>query len=398
MDGRKGYKMIQIQLLGDCIVHTDQTYDRLPEKSPKGVSLITYLILQGGKAMVSRRLIRELWGNRPSDNPAGALKTLVSRTRGLLWEIDEELAACIVSEGGGYRWSAPAGVTVDITAFSDAIHAAKAAASEPEKEKKLREAIRIYRGDLFQTGDMADGTLYVNQLHHAYLEAVYSMIHILKKREAYNEIVAICREAEKIDSLDEQIHIELMKAMVNLNQSDKALEEYRLVARRTRKALGEEPGEDLQAYYQELSQAGETVKFNLDIIRNELQAEERRGPFVCDYQTFKEFYNIQMRNLERLSSTIFLAVIMLGNPGEQLNIVRQESGMAALMEILKENLRRGDIVTRFSANTVAMLLPTVNYSTGNMIMERMETLFFEQYPSNDIAFHFRISPMGSQTI
>jgi len=242
--------------------------------------------------------------------------------------------------------------------------------------------------------------LYVNQFHHAYLEAVHSYVDLLKKREAYNEIVSVCRAANRVDDLDDQVHLEMMRALVNLNQRDKAMEEYRIVARRTKKALGEAPGEDLQAYYRQLTRAGETVKFNMDVIRNELQAEDldRTGPFVCDYRAFKEIYNIQMRNLERLSSTMFLAVIMLGDPEKQLNAVRQESGMAALMEILKTNLRRGDIVTRFSANTVAMLLPTVNYATGNMVMERVESLFFEQYPSTDIAFHYRLSPMSSQTI
>ena len=390
--------MTRLQLFGDFIVHGDKTYDGLPNKSPKGVSLITYLILQDGKTMVTRRLIRELWGNHPSDNPQSALKTLVSRTRGLLREIDDRVAACIISDAGGYRWETQDGVTVDVAVFLNAVRAAKIARSDDEKEKALLSAIETYKGDLFQTGDMVDGTLYVNQLHHVYLEAVYAYLERLKEREAYNEIVNTCRIASKIDSLDDQIHIESMKALVNLNQRDKALEEYRILAKHTKKALGEEPGEDLQSYYRELSRAGETVKFNLDVIRNELRAEDRRGPFVCEYPAFKEFYNIQMRNLERLSSTIFLAVIMLGNPGEQLNIVRQESGMAAMMEILKANLRRGDIVTRFSANTIAMLLPTVDYATGNMVMERVKTLFFEQYPSNDIAFHYRISPMGSRTL
>ena len=69
--------------------------------------------------------------------------------------------------------------------------------------------------------------------------------------------------------------------------------------------------------------------------------------------------------------------------------------MAVLLEILRSNLRRGDIITRFSENIVAMLLPTVNYSTGNVVMERIEKLFYMEYPSGNISFYFRISPIGS---
>ena len=101
-----------------------------------------------------------------------------------------------------------------------------------------------------------------------------------------------------------------------------------------------------------------------------------------------------MRNIERLGSTMFLGVIMLGEPGHQLSPVSRESGMAGLQEILKNNLRKGDIVTRFSENIFAMLLPTVNYETGSMVIERIESLFVKEYPSGNIAFHARISPLG----
>ena len=132
------------------------------------------------------------------------------------------------------------------------------------------------------------------------------------------------------------------------------------------------------------------------MIRNELieKEGERTGPFICDYRAFREFYNIQMRNLERLGSTMFLGVVMIGTPGETDDSVTRESGVAGLMEILRKNLRKGDIVTRYSENIVAMLLPTVNYGTGSMVMNRIEDLFRDVYPVGSVSFHARISPLG----
>ena len=101
-----------------------------------------------------------------------------------------------------------------------------------------------------------------------------------------------------------------------------------------------------------------------------------------------------MRNLERLGSTMFLGVIMLGEPDGSLSPVSRESGMAGLQEILRNNLRKGDIVTRFADNIYAMLLPTVNYDTGSMVIDRIQDLFYKEYPSGNIAFHARISPLG----
>ena len=65
------------------------------------------------------------------------------------------------------------------------------------------------------------------------------------------------------------------------------------------------------------------------------------------------------------------------------------------MEILKSNMRKGDIITRFSDTVYAMLLPTVTYSTGNMVMERLETLYCQEIPANALPFNARIVPLGT---
>ena len=72
--------------------------------------------------------------------------------------------------------------------------------------------------------------------------------------------------------------------------------------------------------------------------------------------------------------------------------------MAGLQEILKTNMRKGDIITRFSDNTYAMLLPTVSYSTGNMVMDRIENLYYQEYASLAISLYTRISPLGTSNL
>ena len=256
--------------------------------------------------------------------------------------------------------------------------------------------MKLYAGDLFQTGDLINGITVVNWLHKEYLDAAYAYIELLKENEEYNEICEVCQTALRVDDLDERLHIELMRAMVSLNRSKEAMAEYKRVTRISRQYYDAEPSEDLQACYREMHEAGKTLQFNLDSIRNELieRDHERPGPFFCDYPAFKEIYNIQMRNLERLGATMFLGVIMVGGPEETISAVSRESAMAGLQEILRKNLRKGDIVTRFSPAIYAMLLPTVNYSTGSIVMTRIEALFYEEYPSGAVQIRHRISPLG----
>ena len=70
--------------------------------------------------------------------------------------------------------------------------------------------------------------------------------------------------------------------------------------------------------------------------------------------------------------------------------------MAGLQEIMRANLRKGDIVTRFADNIYALLLPTINYATCTLVIQRIEQLFHEEYPAGNISFHARISPMGGE--
>lgn len=374
---------VRIELMGYFhIIAEGQLYDSIAAKSRRGTRLIQYLILQRGRAVSSQRLIRELASGTRNDNPESAMKTLVSRTRGLLNGICAGLGGCIASTAGGYCWQSLPGVTVDVLEILDLLDQLHADPSYDTRATLTEQLLDLYMGELEDE----------YWLHREYLEAVYAYIGQLKESEAFNRIIEVCKRALQIDDADEQLHIFLMEAMASLNRSNEALSEYRRVARQSREYFDADLSDDMKDCYQTLVEESKTLKFNLDVIHNELTKEDKalRGPYFCDYRAFKEIYNIQIRNLERLGSTMFLGVIMLASP----NAVSRESGMAGLIEILRSNLRRGDIVTRFSDNTVAMLLPTVNYSTGSVVIDRIENLFYGETPGHNIVFHARISPLG----
>ena len=376
---------VRIQMMGAFVIEADgKIYDNLTVRSRRGVNLIEYIILQQGKAVSSPRLMRELEGGRHSESPENALKTLISRTRAMLNDISQGLGGCIVSEKGGYRWESLPGVEVDALTVIEIITRLHRNPDDDMRRALTEELLRIY------TGDLPDA----HWLHREYLDAVYAYAELLKADEAYNRLCEVCQKALEIDNLDEQLHILLMEGMVNLNRPAEALAAYKKMARQSQRYYDAEPSEELQAQCKALMAESQSLKFNLDVIHNELTSEEigLHGPYFCDYRAFKEIYNIQIRNFERLGSTMFLGVIMLGSG----STVARESGMAGLQEILKNNLRRGDIVTRFNENMFAMLLPTVNYSTGGIVMERIEHLFYAEYPNEKITFHARISPLGQR--
>jgi hypothetical protein len=161
--------------------------------------------------------------------------------------------------------------------------------------------------------------------------------------------------------------------------------------------LGVQPSDDMREFYKQIVHAGKTLEFNLESIREQLrESEDRRGAFVCEYAVFKEIFNLQMRNLERLGSTMFLAVVMVSDiNGLPMESIKQDNIMNGLLEIMKSNLRKGDTITQVTPTIFALLLPTVNYSTGNMVMDRVKRLFYQKYPNSNVAFNYRVGPLSS---
>ena len=332
---------IRITMMSSFHIYIDERRVENPvSKSRKGTALMEYLVLHRGKPVPNQQLLNELWPEHSVTNPENALKTLVSRMRLLLNNMVPGMGACIVSDRGSYHWQSMPGMTIDAVELMDLFDAIPGE-QDPEKQRPMyRRVMELYTGDLYQTGDIEGESGFAQQLHAQFLSAVYGYIELLRKAEDYNEICAVCRSALEVDSFDDRLHIELMKAMISLNRTSDALVQYKHATNLTYRYLGSAPSPQMAAFYQEMNRARQTLKLNLDAIREELQnSSQERGAFVCDYEMFKAIYSLEMRNLERLGTTMFLGIIMIGDTDEvNFDSMRQDNIMNGLIEILRDNL------------------------------------------------------------
>lgn len=392
---------IRIQMMDTFTVFiNEKNAEYLATKSRKGAALMQYLILNKGQPVQNYRLLSTLWADEAGANPENALKTLVSRFRTLLNQISDGFGRCIVADRGAYHWENLPGMTVDVYELDDIFDRISSVKDDPDELKKLyQNMMLLYKGDLLQHLEQNDWVITrATSMHNKYMSAVYSYIEMLKSENNYNEIANVCRTALDVDNFDDRIHMELMTALINTNRTNEALLQYKHVTHINYRYLGVQPSKEMQEFYKQIIRSGKTLDFNLDSIRNELrESGKQRGAFVCEYSVFKEIYNLQMRNLERLGSTMFLCVIMVGNPDEPItDSIKQDNIMNGLLEILCNNLRKGDTITHFSPTIFALLLPTVNYTTGNLVLERVKRLFYQRYPNSNIPFSYRVGPLSSE--
>ena len=392
---------IRIQMMDHFLIYIDEKKtDHLATKSKKGAALVQYLILNEGEPVPNQKLLAALWDEEKSTNPENALKTLVSRLRVLLNQIDPMLGACVVSDRGAYHWQCPDCMSIDLYEI-DAIFERLSENTLPVQEQRrlYNQLLEMYQGDLLQHSEQNEWALAkATTLHNKYMAAVYAYIELLKDKSQFADIVSVCRRALDVDSFDDRLHMELMSALIKINRTGEALVQYKHVVQLNYRYLGVQPSEELQEFYKQIVSAGKTLDFNLESIRNELrESGDRRGAFVCEYAVFKEIFNLQMRNLERLGATMFLAIIMISPYNDkEIDNIRQNQIMDGLLEILKHNLRKGDTITRFAPTIFALLLPTVNYNTGSMVLERIKRDFYRNYPNSNIVFNYRVGPLHSQ--
>lgn len=392
--------LIRIQLMDTFAIYINEIKkDQMVNPSRKGVTLIQFLMINRGQPVSNRRLMDALWTEEGSSNPENALKTMISRIRALLNQVSPNLGKCIVADHGAYRWQNAPGMTVDLYEIEDIFDDVNRYLEDFARLRTLyARLMELYTGDLLQRSEQNEWAMaQATALHTKYMAAVYAYVELLKQDNNYSEIINVCRAALDVDNFDDRLHMELMTALIKTNRNNEAMLQYKHVMHLHYRYLGIQPSGEMRDFYKQIVHAGNTLEFNLESIRNELrESSEQRGAFVCEYAVFKEIFNLQMRNLERLGSTMFLAVIMVSSIGGQpMDSIKQDNVMQSLMELLKQNLRKGDTVTHISPTIVALLLPTVNYQTGAMVMERIKRLFYRQYPNSNVAFSYRVGPLSS---
>lgn len=390
--------MIQVYLLGKFDIMVDgKSAVKALGNSKKGRLMLEYLLLHKDESVSSQDLYEVLWPNEMSTNPESALKTLVSRLRSALGKFDEQLGKCIVTNRGAYRWNGDLPCEIDVFRFEALCQELTATtAMTPAVQERFSQTLRMYSGDLLALGEDESWIVSRSAYYHAlYLRTTYLAIRLMKENQDYDGIIRVARAALDVDAFDETLHLELMEALVKTNRNNEALVQYRHATNLHYNYLGMRPPEKIQAFYKQIIQADQSLGMDIDSIRRALQDNDGKfGAFVCEYAIFKDIYQLQMRNLSRLGSTMFIAIVMLNSTGEQaIEPLVLDGAMRQLLDAMIHSLRKGDTITRYSPAQYALLLPSVSHETGKMVLERIKAAFYRLCVDSSMTISYRLAPV-----
>lgn len=394
---------IQIHMLGGFHVFVnDVAVDEQVMKTKKGCLLLQYLILQRGKPVPCIELYEALWPNDENSNPANALKTLVSRTRATLGKLSPVFSECIATQRGSYRFNDECGIEVDVYEFENILQQLSGVQTlTPEVSQLYSRLLTIFAGDLLPYNSGEGWVVPRNvDMHNRYVKAIINYIDMLREKGDFDEIIRVARIALDVDAFDERLHIALMDALARSGRNNESLLQYKHATNIYYRYLGSQPPEELQEFYKQIITAGQELEMNIDLIKADLaEAGKAKGAFVCEYVVFKDIYHLQARSLERLGISMFIVLMKVNTiDGKPMEPLKLNDVMHRLLDVLRNNLRKGDIVTQFSPTQYALLLPTVNYDTGKMVMERIRRVFYKEQANSNYMLTYRFGPVDGKSV
>ena len=365
--------------------------------SKKKTELLAYLILNKDKNISANELFEVLWPNDENTNPESSLKTLISRVRTNLEEFS--LRSAIVTKRGYYSWNNSLNAQIDVFEFDEICsETEKAENLSKQNEEKFQRAIELYKGDLLPNFSLDTWVVPKSVYwHNKYISVLAKYVKLLNESERYSDVITVCRQGLDINASDSTLNLELMTAYLKMGKYKEALARYNFATGLKNTGLFEDPSEEILEFYKKLIRIEQSSGSDIDLIRSELWEDENEieGAFICDYAIFKDVYRLNMRNLKRLGTSMFIALISIDSIDNTVpDFLTLDRITDIMCGTLRKNLRRGDTVSRYSQNQFAVLLPTVNQQTGQSVLERVRKEFYAACSTTQFVMNFTLKPIG----
>lgn len=392
---------IEVQMLGGFHVLIDGCpLNEKTERSKQVMSLFCYLLVKRYEYIPQERLIEVLWPQESSDNPTNALKNLIYRLRRYL-STHEALKdiECIKHVNGTYTWNNEIPCTLDV---EELVRLSKMGGDDSlsrcERIECYQKALSYYRGGFLSDLSYFEWVVpLITFYQNIYINTLHETVQLLTEENMHEEVVSLCEQAVVYEPYEESIHARLLKAHVALGKRTKALEHYEGISKKFYKELGVKLSSPLREIHKDIVKSLNTVETDLSVIKQELsEVNQEAGAFFCDYEVFKQLYRLEMRTAERIGQSVFVGLITLN--------IKQESGntkelllksMDGLKDVIMASLRKGDVVSRFSAAQYILMLPTATFENGEKVLTRITEKFKRACRNPYITASMTIEPIDS---
>lgn len=369
--------ILHIRMFGEfSITNTSHTLTVSNKMGLSSSLLLSFLLSNYGNEVTSDSLIDMLWPEDSSSNPGGALRTLTYRTRSMLKPFyPQKEVEYIKRINNIYIWNQDIPCSIDILEFEHLCNAGFQEKSAPNQYGILTEAFKLYKGEFLPTFSQQPWVIYrSNYYGNLFIRCVNQMCHYLEEHKEYEELLALCNKAlELAPPTDETLHKQKIRAMLNIGQTQSALDYYYSVLSLFSQNYGIDSTESMQDVYAEILSNMPNQYQTISALEENLRNKQiESGSYYCNFDIFQNFYQLNLRSVRRSRSHHFLVLLTLSDTDINSMITSQlKEEMDILHSVMSKLLRGNDVYTKSSICQFSLIISVPNENGCHIVVRRL---------------------------
>jgi len=370
-----------ITTLGEFDIKVDgQSILRDSNRMYRIYRLFEYFLTFRNKKLLPETIIDSLLSDSESEDPKNMLRTQIFRLRKIINSLvpkgeHSERYLNLNFSNGYYCLEIGENTIIDIDVFESLIKK-----GDKEREYDIESAIENYHNaiSLYKGLYLSDNAYEVwlvptrNYYQRLYLKTLYKFIDLLKRNEENERIVNLCEESLLIEPFEENIHIELMEALLKIGQNKSAMQHYEYALNMLEKELGAKPSAKFVNFINRIQNyTSRNGDFDIEAINKSLEEELSKGAMYCSLEYFKFLFNLQKRKSKRNNEYDYLLSITINENNNNYEKYEIKNSLSAVFSVLEKSLRKGDVFTCWNDNHILVMLHDVKENGTETIKERL---------------------------
>ncbi|MGH4140368.1 bacterial transcriptional activator domain-containing protein [Clostridium sp.] len=342
-------------------------------------NLFKYILTYRNKRIVQENFFDILWVDKECDNPIKALQNLIYRLRMLLnYEgVNKDGESIINYSQGCYSWNKEFHYWTDVDEFEDLYNKGKGAEQNGDFIDGIefyQIALGLYKGDYLSEDSYNEWVMPVrNYYHRIYMDIINRITKLLKQYGRNEDILKVCEKALMMELFEESVHINYIEALIAVGNIKQAQSQYEYVTSMLYKEMGVKPSTDLRNLYHKIKSNDDMILLDLNSIQEMMiDRTDSDGAFFCEPDTFISIYKLECRRVARSEQEVFMGMItvfMVNNRTKDSKIFK--NAMGSLLDMLIQQLRKGDIVSKWNEAQILVILPAPTFEQANIVLARI---------------------------
>lgn len=242
---------LYVYTLGSVMISRGEPL-RFPTRRSRDLFIL--LLLHAGRMLEREQIAEWLWPMRPHRKARGSLATALWRLRETIADPDSSPSSYLLSDRNRLGFDREAAYWFDVQAFErqSAVGSEGTLPCDDVRLQALEEALALYRGD-FMEGCYDDWCL----LERERLQL--SLLRVLKRLQCHHRLtggfdksISYGQRSLALDSLQEDVHRELMRCYVAAGRRPAALEQFHRYHEMLRQELQIEPMPETWLLYRQI--------------------------------------------------------------------------------------------------------------------------------------------------